>query len=207
MKRLALVLIVLLAAAASGRADTVYNVQGTAALIGNNNCNGPCIEVLQFSFQLGFRPSDIFSNWLTPFIVPGSSKMSSFGPLGSFSPFSYWEFNSYAGTYDQLGDEIDMESSVFFDPVFDEFAIHSPRRPTFYAPFLWGCGTQTCADDFSPFPFQGQGSGIICCTGPSTISVEAVQTPEPSSLALLGAGMLLVCGLKRKRGVSRGGAD
>jgi len=171
-------------------ADAIYNVQGVATITGNNVCNGPCVETLNFAFQIGFQPSPYGD--LEPFILPGSSSMTSSGPLAPFSPFGLSELNYYAASFNQFFDEIDIESNAFIG-----FTFAHSFKPEVYVPFLYGCGSQVCVDDFG-LGFNGNTApqpGILL-GGRGQVTVT--QTPEGGVLSYLLIGSALALVLKMK---------
>jgi hypothetical protein len=71
-------------------ADSIYAVTGSLTIVGNNMCGGPCVETLNFSFDLGYgltpdppRDGEIY----LPYWVDGTMNISSNGPLSGWIPF------------------------------------------------------------------------------------------------------------------------
>jgi hypothetical protein len=172
-------------AAIPASADQIYDVTGTVTLTGNNVCAGPCVETLDFSFQVTYQPEccGFFQQ-----VVLGSTTTST-GPLAPFtliaSPTNYFAF------FNSANDEIDV-----FGPGFD-FQPPSVPFPNLVGAELYGCGSpgaNTCVLDFVP-----PGSPTTGHVLDASLEYTVKAVPEPSTLALLiaGAAVLLFLGFRR----------
>jgi hypothetical protein len=203
-------------AARPARADGVnivdeYNVSGLLTITGNDACPPApaCSETLSFSFLIGNAYDYLQGEPFAAYVLPDSGTVESLGPLGQFAlarvgvPGIVTDMCGAGGDcnfinfYDQAGDEIDLHLAVGFSS--------APIVPDIIAADLFECGSQdsTCAEDFFP-----GGLGGIFNFGEVETTVTPVATPEPSSLSLLGAGllslMLFACGPKWCRRLARG---
>ena len=190
-----LALIVVLAAP-SARADTnTFEVNGTLFIQGLNNCAGPCVEALSFSFVIEFVPFVPAKNdnpaWTHKLLVHASNDVISAGPLGSFTmpgntfpqnePSPYVQFFNGPLGIGTVRDEMDIflssswaTSAPWIAPTFDSLAE------------LFHCGTSACLDAFGGMRF-----------GHATVAVTPV--PEPMTLRFIGVGIAGVAGALRWR--------
>src|SRR5215469_7967871 len=161
MKRTALVLgcLLLLGSAKATRADSfstpVWDYTGVATITGNNNCNGPCVEDVHFSFDLSydevpvpFDPSSFPNTFILEAHVTDFSEHWS-GVLGSFSfsgpsGLGCCTGGAFIELQNALHDEIDIS-------VPDLTSL--PTTPPIIGAFLFSCGQPTpdlvCLQDFS----------------------------------------------------------
>jgi hypothetical protein len=184
----------LVACSIPAMADGVYNVTGTLAITGTNACGGPCVETLDFSFDVTwfeFSPGQF-----NPVILPAGQVTSS-GPLGSFSAPDGSIGNNYIGFFDNYGDEIDIDvlnAPVADSPQFLDLG-SSPGGA-----YLWGCQTATCVTDFADAVFPGFSGSVaygVYLSGP--MEYKEVSVPETGTLSylLLGLGLLLLVSFAR----------
>lgn len=179
-------------------ADTIYDVNATATITGNDVCNGVCTETLSFSLMLD-QPTPF-----TTAVLPGGT-FSSSGPIpfGSGS-IAAGELNAAGGflafLFDPPGgfgiDELDLtlgceDTPIACTPV--QVAANSwPSGAT-----VFSCGDQTCLNDFCPPEFCATFGGVT--TGPIVGTIKVVNTPEPGTASLLILGIGLLAG-RRGRG-------
>lgn len=164
---------------------SVYDVTGSFTITGNDLCNGPCVETVDFSFIL----DEIFS----PMGSSGYYYLKSQNPLyiasGPLPPISGFGFDPGAGYVGVLfGD-----AGTLNEDEVDFYAQEMPQEglpfvPSFYnSVVLYYCGTPGCLPDFCP----PEGCGNPFVTGGSlTTIVTPLATPEASSFALLIMGVL-----------------
>lgn len=169
------------------QADSIgplYDVSGTMAFTGNNDCTAsPCSETLQFSFQFGYN-YDADQNLYEGYALPGTISVTSLGvlgtsfstnghisPIGNVGPTcsggdtNYMEFFNSAGT-----DEIDLHSCATYEP--NPFV-----APSFTWTDIYGCTSVDCANDFnSGHPFSG-----LFYSG--TLQTNVVQVPEGGTVS------------------------
>ena len=188
------------------RADTLYDVSGTATMIGNDVCNGPCIETMNFSFELDEVPIASLGGY-TLDIVPGGT-ISATGPL--LTP----TLNG------RVGCDRECYIAIYFDqassgPLYTEFDLGitnergagnfsaTPFTPIFdTTDYLYTCGggDQTCITDFCLDRPFGCGAPAVDSGSVSTVVTSPVGTPEPGTWTLLLCGLGLALALRRNRG-------
>jgi hypothetical protein len=192
MKKTALALALLFVASVS-RADQLYVVNGSLTIVGNDVCSGPCVETLNFSFDFSEKVDQFGLYELS--IVPGTSSVVSFGPLGTFGapagPFglnpgaagnpstNYIQFRSGSAAFS----EIDIWAS--------QNGLPKPFAPQIAGADLWACGTQACITDFCTAVLIGCARTAppvydIFLLGTVESEVTLVSAPEPGTLPLLG---------------------
>jgi hypothetical protein len=183
--RLLLVLFIC-AVPALARADTIYQVTGSASITGNPVCNGkPCVETINFSLLFEVVPFD--PNAVNLFLLQ-LDKVVSLESIGPLAPFNSVFFVTEGLAFQNPNhDEIDI--STFVLPTSRAF-------PTLFDTSLYGCRggrelSPVCADDFG-IHFE-DGSEFLCCWlygGTLDYTVETISTPEGNTLLLVGAGLV-----------------
>jgi hypothetical protein len=213
MKKIALALVLLFVPSIS-RADQLYAVNGSLTIVGNNVCSGPCVETINFSFDFREQPVREGGDYFLS-IVPDTSSVVSFGPLGTFgapdgglaglfspapgpgSPDSnFIEFRT--GPIGSPFTEIDIWVSQNLLP--------EPFVPQIAGADLWRCDTQACITDFCPSSFCTQAaSTVVGIRLPGTVESEVrpVSAPEPGTLPLLGIAFLALFLLRIRSVCSR----
>lgn len=181
-------------------ADSVYNITGTATLLGTD-CPS-CSENFTFSLQVSesLYPTLGFVYLST---VPGTGQISASGDL----PPDVWsvavDSSHFYGTSND-GNPADDNSTwqriVLDDQGGDdiEIVVSTPGPGPNSLPQImqgiemYSCGTLAACSDFgfTDIPPQAGEFGNTA-SGPAQITVSPALAPEPSSLALLAAGMLL----------------
>jgi hypothetical protein len=193
MKLTYLLLAALLLAALPSRADSLYQITGTATLTGNNACGGPCIETIDFTFDFDEQLVYGTQYMLTP--VGESTAVS--GPLNLLlasgglvtAEPGLGGFNTnYLDFFDAgLEDEIDMWVNENLQPL--------PFIPEIAGVDMYSCNSAVCIADFCPSFFYcrpgGPNEGIYL-TGTVTSHTEQIGTPEPSELGLMALGAALL---------------
>ncbi len=172
-------------------ADQVYDVTGSVTLTGNNFCSGPCIEILDFSFQVTYQ-TECCGAFLQV-VLPGSTTTST-GPLAPFSllasPDNYFAF------FNSTGDEIDI-----FGPNFGGGPALAPF-PRLIGSELYGCvsADTVCIADFVP-----PGSPTTGHVIPGSLQYTVTAAPEVSTLGYLAAGAsaLVLLAFRRTRSYLR----
>jgi hypothetical protein len=173
MKNIAFALVLLFVPCVS-QADQLYAVNGSLTIVGNDVCLGPCIEIVNFSFDFREQADQNGIYYLS--IVPGTSSVVSFGPLGTFSaptgpynPFpsgnprtNYIEFRSSPSPAIFL--EIDIWAS--------QNGLREPFVPQIGGADLWACGTQDCLTDFCV-----PGETFVQCPSTQSAPVYDMFTP------------------------------
>ena len=184
-------------------ADTIYDVNATATITGNNVCGGPCVETLSFSLMLD-QPTPF-----TTAVLPGGT-FSSSGPIpfGSGS-IAAGELNAAGGfiafLFNPPGgfgiDELDLTLGCEGTP-FPCTPVQVAANSWPFGATLFSCGDQTCVNDFCPPGFCAITGGID--VGPIVGTIRVVHTPEPgeAGLLILGIGLLALIG-RRARGGRR----
>lgn len=181
-------------------ADTVtsYDVSGDVTLAGNVNCP-TCSESVGFSFGFDWtpEPNGFGGTWYTASIVNMETNWSGQMATAAGAPGTLGAF--YIPLFDSHGDEVDLGIQGGLD-----FPWAVPPAPEIQGSWLWGCTAATCINDFAP-PWYVAAYGPPPITGIyegealSDLSVKAggsppVHTPEPSTMAMIAAGLLLMAG-------------
>jgi hypothetical protein len=191
----------LLVLALPSRADSVYEITGTATLTGNNVCGGPCIETIDFTFDFTEQlAATSYGNLYTLNLVGESSTSS--GPLDSLSLVLDKLLNPMPGTGSSNANYLAFQNSGIdeIDLWVNENDQPLPFIPTIAGTSLYGCNSAPCIADFCPSSFpcdtSGQNFGILL-DGTVTSATRSITTPEPSELGLLalGGALLALCAL------------
>jgi hypothetical protein len=178
--------------AGMSRADSIYQVTGDLTITGPtvgslaNACTpSPCVETLQFSFELGYQLFSFFGGIAyAPYIVPGTLNVTSVGPLDQFAGFSGFLGNegyNFTSFVNGGADNIDLiEIGGTGLGGFPDSSLPGP--PVFPYSLLYQCRSRACIQDFG---LPGGPDG--------TAEATVVPVPEGSQLAMLGiciAGIL-----------------
>lgn len=191
MKAVALVLAVLCAGAVC-RADQIYAVTGTMTITGQNVCGGPCVEIINFSYEV-YEGYGVYVPLYTdsPYtynlsILSGSVSSTSSGALGTYELTPTGSNFFIAPTVPGQTGDADRN---YFGPVWGgpddiELFFMLNEQPAPFVPTLGGdlyqCRTTVCVEDFGP--------GDITWPAVVTTTATLIWTPEPSTLALLLLG-------------------
>src|SRR5580765_7927875 len=186
MKWLFVTALALLSFAAAAQADTVvgpaYSVDGTIVFNGTNNCGGPCVETVNFSFTFEWiNRSGLFGMGNYGSLVPGSFQATEFGTLAT-GPMTFLSNGQILccgpGTYIPMAGfagEMDLDVSMFN-------SVNVPPPPIVGAAFLFSCSGE-CFNQFAP---------NIGVNSPYDVTYTATAVPEPSSVTLAAGAILLV---------------
>src|SRR6185437_10300892 len=82
MKAIGGILLAALFLALSARADTLYTLSGTATIPGNDACSGPCLETVNFTFDVTESLDTTYNEY---FLTLTGASATAQGPLGAFS--------------------------------------------------------------------------------------------------------------------------
>jgi hypothetical protein len=198
MKKIALVLALLFVVSVS-RADQLYAVNGSLTIVGDDVCSGLCVETINFSFELdeyvAFPNGPDGASFYFLSVVPGSSSVTSFGPLGTFDgpEYFYGVFPGvgYPGSPSSNYTEF-LSALAEIDIWAAQDGVSTPFVPEITGGDLYTCDTAECVADFCV-----PGISFVCTPGSSSALgmdtpgvAEAVVTPisipEPGTLPLLG---------------------
>jgi hypothetical protein len=190
-------LLVLFVCAVPAAADTIYRVDGATTftgVAGNNNCNGPCIETVAFSFLVSYTP--LFGGSFFQANVRSVLSLVSIGPLPPFTSLGPSSTGDFFGLGNSEGDELDL--------VGPNGENSPPTRPfPVLLPFsdFFGCSSVATAADsvcVRDFALPGLTFGHIG-GGPLEYTVTTVATPEGSTrlYLLVGVGLGLLGMLAR----------
>ena len=202
MRKVLVIVGILLAFCCASRADDIFQVNGILTIVGNNACPPlpACAETLNFSFSVDEGPDtmDVPEGAYQLFTVAGSGSIESLGPLGQFSvPFTMIGNPAFTDSGDG-----DNNYVAFTDADDDEIDIHffqgvgnSLFTPSVVTADLYGCGTATCTNEFSPFAGGSATAGEIGIFDFGEVSATVTPVPEISSASLLAVGLLALVGL------------
>jgi hypothetical protein len=177
----------------TGRADSVspiWNVAGNITLVGNDVCGGPCVESIDFSFDVTETPLDPGEPDVSELIeaLPGGTFVS-FGPLDyNLSNYQVGRIYDYPVSLLDVKDSGDDELDLRFGYIPGT----QPETPTLNEAQLYSCISQLCGDDFdteNPGLYGLVTSGLDL-DGVFIYSVSLVPEPSTSTLLLLGLGAL-----------------
>ena len=192
MSRLSISILVLVLAgifslsAVPARADSLptFDINGSMTLTGNNSCNGPCVESIQFSFTLEYT-----ANCLLGACVVGPVHTSASGPLGVFSaPDNLLvDRGYYLGFFNttplRAGDEVDLFLNLFNSS--------GNPDPAAAPSNLYACETANCVSDgFNKYPGTGGLAGFGLFNFDVAAQFTATKVPEPSTWSLLACGII-----------------
>jgi hypothetical protein len=171
MKLAMAVLAVLMLASVVKADSSIWNITGTVTIPGNATCG--CLETFNFSTDMEFPgpTTDLrLDTPFTPFVLPGSTVVASWGPL---SPIGGASFSGDDSTLNFSGDEVGDIAVFLFPPGGASDAS------------LYDCRTTVCGEDFviSEEDFAYRGSAYFIET--------LVIAPEPATWAMLLAGIAL----------------
>jgi len=172
-------------AAGTARADSTgvvatYDVTGTLTITGNNVCSGPCVESVNFAFQMNYSYDSADGVYLG--MSPGTTILSYSGPLG---PFTAAAPCCSGMLYGRGADDLTTAQGDIID-FYTTWDATQPGPPTpMYSDFFM-CSSATCITDFSPNG-QSVANGVI---GTVAFNTQLVSTPEPSTVVMLVAGFL-----------------
>jgi hypothetical protein len=193
---LALALLTLTATRAGATEIYRYLVEGSLTVNGNNACGGPCLEKLDFSFQLEYV-KDSFGSWAPVWL--SSANVTAVGPLSGFTVPEPFGRPTYVPFFNAAGDEIDLSySQTTFLPTDPTVA------PTFSLVNLWGCRSEACWSGFVPADWgafsQGAHAFNLPVWGTAEVTSRRVAMPEGgSTLVMLGLGLGGVALIRRRR--------
>jgi hypothetical protein len=182
------------------RADVVTVSVSGVSFNGNSVCGTSgtalCTETINASYQ--------WDN-ATNTYVTGSFVASESGALGSSLSVENLPFVRFgdAVEFDLLGGNGD----IFIDLVDDGSGLitgtYTVVADAFGAPLGdysgdLECGTSPCSTDYPPEGPYAQG-GAVAAGGSVVVSSAVAPTPEPSTMLLLGASLLAMAAVRRKR--------
>jgi hypothetical protein len=171
----------LAALALPSRADTIVAVDlSNIKFVGNNSCNGSCTDIFNATYEFDAT---------TDSVVGGTLNVSNTGILSTVQLYSTTtysiQFNSTApSTYE----------SVIWD-----FSPYSPFPEVGTSPHTYSLGDLNLLCENGPCSAEFDAGYTSASSGSITVSaVNAGVAPEPSSLSLLGSGLLAMAGLGRQ---------
>jgi hypothetical protein len=164
-----LAVLIFISTAHADSTTSIWNVTGTVTIPGNASCGG-CSETIDFSLDMEFpTPLDTLSfsySPFDPFVIPGTVNVTSSGPL---SPFTGAGFST-------------IDSSIGFGDGISFFLFGEGEGDA----FLYDCSEAVCGTDFA---FTDAFYGYL---GSANYTETLVTAPEPSTWAMLLAGIALV---------------
>jgi hypothetical protein len=155
-------------------------------MVGNDVCGGPCVETIDFRFQVVYTQPIPDVQLYVAQALPGWT-LTSTGPLSPFNSLTTSE--NYFALFNATGVEIDL------DGPFGDGELTNEPFPVLVGAELYGCGNplavmdQICVTDFAP-P-GGPSFGHVFGFGVTYTVTGSVATPEPTTgiLVLVGAGL------------------
>ena len=169
----------LLFLAFAARADTIYDINATATVTGNDVCGGVCVEAVSFSLQLDANTTDV---------LPGGTFTSS-GPIpygsgsiepGPLDPVTGSIGLGYGG--DDLVINLGCGGSI-------PLGYPSPCTPRLGWTGIVSCADQTCVDDFCFSEYCYEVGTVYCYDSGSQQYVnEPYGTPWAPGCFIDGGG-------------------
>jgi PEP-CTERM motif len=179
----------------TGRADSIspiWNVAGNITLVGNDVCGGPCVESIDFSFDVTETPLDPGEPDVSEIIeaLPGATFVS-FGPLNyNLSNYQVGRI-TYPVTLLDVKDSGDDE----LDLKFGYIPGTQPETPILGEAELYSCISQVCGDDFNT-RYPGEYGLVTSGLGLDGVFIDTISlVPEPSTSTLLLLGLGALAGL------------
>jgi hypothetical protein len=177
------------------QANPLYDVTGELTIPGSSTaCGGPCVETMDFSFQIdaGFFDTSFYNAYT--YIITASQETAS-GPIGQFHRIT--ESPSFGGiSVPSSSGAGDSDFIPYADSGGDEIDIHLlgnlqsvPTAPTIGWVDLFTCRSALCAQDF---PGPGEFGLPQHQLGTVEYTVTAVSEPEYPWLI---AGMVSLVGI------------
>jgi hypothetical protein len=179
-----------------------FAINGTLSITGNNNCGGPCVETVEYSFTLDYflitaanvpAPPTIQAGCYADLVnglTQSCYQASSVGPVlaSSSGPLAFFGDNGAGCCYFYNAYYLPLVNALIY-PEADEIDLEignivtypSAGIPTPYAidSVLYSCTSAACQADFG-YPHYGS----------AEFAATRVPVPEPSTLILVALGIL-----------------